>query len=333
MNSGIPSGNVVTPDEPQSAPEAPVGRPPAQMPYPTYPPAPGDYPYPGPRQPQEPPRTHWGAWMIGGVVGAVVVACMAVALVVAIVAGVLFSAVAGPEATATTTRAFAVTGTPSLVVTNSAGNITVRVGSGNQVTAQVTSRVRARTSSIARAGANNTAVNLNQNGNAISVSAQFTTTYFDGGTAHRTVDMLLTVPAGTNIDANLGAGNINVRDITGAIRLEVGAGNLTVTNVTFSGSSRLHTGAGNVTANAAMASSAVTDIDVGAGNATVTLPADTPAHLTASTGVGNLTISGWPISVSQTSVVGRRASGDLNASPTATLTINVGTGNLTVRSR
>lgn len=342
MNTDMRPGDAVTPDEHRSNADASLEapRPPAdpdrREPYPAYPyptASPSGYPSRVTQWPQEPRRTRWGPWVIGGVVGFVVLGCMLAAVVIAVLGSVLLSAVTGPEATVTTSRIFAVNGTPSLVITNAAGNVTVQAGANGQVTAQVTKHARGRTKAISQASADRMTVDLSQSGNTITVTARFDTTSFDGGTVRRSVDLLVTVPQSANVNVHLGAGNIDAHAANGEMRLSDGAGNVTVQNATFSGSSLLKTGAGNVTANCALLGGATLNVNVGAGNATLTMPIDTPAHLDASTGVGNLSVDGWPLAFHHGGPTGSHMVGDLNPNPTATLTAHVGTGNLTIIGR
>jgi hypothetical protein len=342
MNSDTPTGGgIANPEAPSPNPQ-PVPQPesaPTPAPYPQYPP---QYPYPYPsapyrsppvQRPRERTGTNWVAWGIGGIVGAVLLCGLLVALLAALIGGIVASTAGQHEQTATSTKTFAVSGMPGLVISDAAGNVTIRSGSESQVTVQVTKHAWGSSDAVAQSGLSNTVVDLSQSANTITVSTQFTATSFDRGMARRSVDLLVTVPAQANTDAHVGAGNIDARGITGAIRLDAGAGNVTADGVTFAGSSRLNTGAGNVQVDGSVASGAIVDVHVGAGNATLALPTNTPAHLEASTGVGNLTITGWQISVFHTGFTGAHASGDLAAHPTGTLTVQVGTGNLTLMSR
>lgn len=343
MNTDTRPGGMVSPEDRRPDPIAPsTKRPPADTPAPQelYPAYPYPYPverdshvYPGHQRPQAPRRTRWVAWAIGGVIGLLTLGCMLTAVVIAVLSGVLLSTVNGPETTVSATRTFVVNGTPSLVISNSAGNVTVQVGNGSQVNAQVMKHAWGRTKAISQATADRMSVDLSQSGNAITVTARFDTTGLDGGLVRRTVDLLVTVPQRANVNIQLGAGNIDVRGPGGEMRLVDGAGNVTAHNTTFSGSSQLKTGAGNVTADCALAPGSTTDVNVGAGNVTLTLPANTPAHVDASTGIGNLTISGWAVPIGHPGSTAYHATGDLNPNPTATLTAHVGTGNLTISSQ
>ena len=328
MNSDTPQGGIATPERPSpitripQIEQAPTTAPSYPLyPYP-YPPAPSRYP---PAPPRKPGSSHALAWMIGGIAALVVLAGLVLALLAALVGGIVFSTLGQHELSTTTTKMIVVSGMPSLVISDAAGNVSIQHGVSNQVTVQVTKHAWGASDAIAKGVLNSTAVDVSQSGNTITVSTQWS------GPARRSVDLIVTVPGQANASVHLGAGNMYARQITGAISLDAGAGNITADAVTFAGTSRLHTGAGNITVNGAMASSATLDILVGAGNVTITLPSDTAAHLTASTGVGNLTITGWQIPV--LGAIGHSASGDLGSNPTGTLTVQVGTGNLVLMSR
>jgi hypothetical protein len=326
MNSDMPKGGIATPETP--SPVTPqTERAPTSAPYPSYqhpcPPAP--YRYPPEGQSRKPHGSGAVGWIIGGIVAFVALIAVVVALLAALVGDIVFSTIGQHEVSATTTNTFVVGGTPSLVISDAAGNVTIQQGDSSQVTVQVTKHAWGISDTVAKGVLDSMSVDVSQAGNMITVQTQWS------GPARRSVDLLVIVPAQTNADVHLGAGHVDARHLTGAITLDAGAGNITADATTFAGTSLLHTGAGNVTIDGAIASGAAVDVRVGAGNATIALPSDTPAHLSASTGVGTMTITGWRIAVSGT--VSHSARGDLGSNPTGTLTIQVGTGNLTVMSR
>lgn len=337
MNSDESRGSAVAPEPQASAPEPartenaarPVERP-AQSPYPYAPPP---YGYPQAPYPRERPKTRWVPWVIGGVLGVLVIGGLVIALIIALVGSFFASTVNQREQSTTLTKALTVSGTPSLVISDSAGVITLQTGGGSQVIVQVTKHAWGSSAAVAQNGLSSTTVDVLQNGNTITVRSEFRSSYFDSGAARRTVDLLVTVPAQVNVDAHLGAGNIDARQMSGTIRLDTGAGNVTLSGVTFSGGSRLNTGAGAIVATCALASGANVDVHVGAGNVTMTLPSSTPAHLDASTGVGAMSITGWQMPMSGSGMTGHHASGDMGANPTGKLTIQVGTGNVTLMSK
>lgn len=335
--SPTPSPAKASAPGPVHAQPLPSGSPPYRSPYsspaappfaPSSPFAPAP-PFYSPAQPQRQHRgVHWGVWVLGGLLGILLLGTITAVVVAALIGGL--TATAGQtERTDVTTKMLTVSGMPSLVVSDSAGNVSVQSGSENHVTVQVTRHAWAGSTSVAQRGLSAISVNLTQSGDMIKVAAQFPTNVFDGGMTRRTVDLLVTTPAQSNVDVNLGAGNIEARQLSGAIKLVSGAGNLTLSGDTFAQSSLLNIGAGNITGSCAIASGANVQMQIGAGNATLTMPVDTPAHLVASTGVGNMTITGWSMPMTGTGV-GHHTSGDMNPRPTATLTIQIGTGNLTM---
>lgn len=344
MNDDAPKGGVTAP-EPAPKENAPS---PGEYPQNQYPAAPAPYRYPPQTYPPQayppqaypqarPPRqgrnTRWVPWVIGGVLAALVIGGVIIALIVALIGSIFTATASQHEQSTTQTKTLAVSGTPSLVISDPAGNITLRTGSSSQVTVEITKHAWGSSDAVAQNGLSSLTVDVLQNGDTITVRSQFDATYADHGAARRSLDLLVTVPAQTNLDAHLGAGNINARQMSGAIRLDTGAGNLTLDNVTFAGSSRLNTGAGNINATCAIASGVTVDVHVGAGNATMTLPSNTPAQLDASTGVGNLTINGWQMSMMNDGATGHHAQGAMGDHPTGMLTVHVGVGNLTLKSR
>lgn len=346
MNGDPPTGGIATPDAHDAAPLAAPAPAPAQTQpssSPTYQPL-DTHPYVSSRSsysaapsyippvPSQRPRggVHWGVWVLGGLLGILLLGMTGIVVVAALLGGLMAGA-GQNEQTTVTTKTFAVSGMPSLVVTDAAGNVRIQPGSGDHVVVQVTKHAWAGSTSVARRGLSTVAVNLTQSSDVITVQAQFPTNVFDGGMTRRTVDLLITTPAQVNVDVNLGAGNLEARQLSGAIKLVSGAGTITLGGVTFAQSSLVNTGAGNITGECAIASGADVRMQIGAGNATLTMPADTPAHLVASTGIGNMTITGWSMPM-MSQGAGHHMSGDMVPNPTAHLTVQVGTGNLTMMS-
>jgi hypothetical protein len=272
--------------------------------------------------------------VLGGTLGALIVTGLIVASLAALIGGLIASSISQREQTVSTTNSFVVGGTPSLVISDPAGAITVQSGSsGSHVVAQITKRAWGSSNVVAHSLLNTMPVALSQSGATITIRAQFTPTSFDGATAKRAVDLLVTVPAQVNVDLRLSAGNIDLRQIAGVITVDSQAGNLTTEQVTFADGSRLSANAGVITMDGDIASGARVQILVNAGAATISLPASSPAYLDASTGVGGLSVIGWPIAVVSEGMTGRRASGDLSPNPTARITAHVSTGSLTIKRR
>lgn len=110
--------------------------------------------------------------------------------------------------------------------------------------------------------------------------------------------------ADVEMDVELGAGNVILRDLASPLALEVGAGNVTGTGrragsiSTGAGNISLHgletpvrarSGAGNITLEFAAAPSGLVEIRTGVGSIDVTLPKGAAAQTQLSTGLGSVT--------------------------------------------
>ena len=285
-------------------------------------------------QPQRPPERRSGntiGWLIGGVVGALLIAGLFALLVGSTIGWFLGGSVT--RYTASTTRSYTVAAPVSLTVQNPAGNMTIRQGSGDQVTVQVTKVVRTLNQSVATRELGQMVVNTTQDGNTISVQTNYSTSFFDGVRSTRSVDIVVTAPQQTSVTVRLSAGNATVTDLHGKMDLQVNAGDLTVSRAQITDNSSLRTNAGNLTANVSMAPKATLSVQVNAGNAALTLPTDTPARLDARVNVGSISITGWSIPVTHPSPPGAAASGDLGTNATGQLQVHVDVGAITLRAR
>ena len=322
-----PSGPMLTAARPPSPP--PIMPPGGMPPYGSAPPAYGP-PLWAPRRRRS---NAWVWWLIGGVVGAFVLLGLLVALIGSLI-GTWVGSVSGPRYTVESTQTFAVTGTPNVVVRDTAGNITLRSGDAGQVTVHVTKAVRGLVNEAAQRHAlDGVTVATTRSGDTVNVTADFTTNVFDGTAGHRTVDLLITVPAGANVAITAAAGNIDVAHIAGVYTMDAAAGSITVRDATFADGSRLSAAAGNMTLEGALASGASMDVTVSAGSVDLRLPAQTHASLDARVSVGNVTIHGWSIPVNRTGMVGASATGPLGGDPRGTVHVSVSTGNIDVRQK
>jgi len=155
---------------------------------------------------------------------------------------------------------------------------------------------------------------------------------FDGlfGPLRRNVELTVVVPAASNLDLTLSAGNLDARGISGTLAGRVSAGNLEMRDMTISGDSSLRVSAGNVTLRSALASGASLDVAVTAGNVDIALPTATATHVEASATAGNVSLVGWRGATSRNAAQ-ESISADLNPPTTSTLSIHVTAGNVTVR--
>jgi|GEM_PF-796573 len=314
--------------------QTPDGKPPTQggyAPPPHYPQYPGG-PYPPYYGAPHPARRSNVGWIIAAIVGIVLLLGIVVIVAIAVAAGLFISTASSREVSRSYEQTFAVTSTPSLVVDASAGAITVRQGAGNEVQVQVTRIVRAVSTSVGENAVGQIPATVTQSGNTVTVTSHFNASMFDGTSMTRRVEIVATVPSTTHLDLRLAAGNITVTDITGNVRVNANAGNITLTNATLSGTSSLTANAGSIRLDGTLANGSTLNANVNTGNIALTLPQTLAAHLQADANVGNVTINGWPISTTREGVRAS-ASGDLNAPATSTITAHAAVGNVTVSAK
>jgi hypothetical protein len=278
-------------------------------------------------------RRPWQVWLIG--------ACLGILLVLGALCGALGGLAVGvyqfvfnePTVSASSLRTFTVQGAPQVVVTNPAGSVIFAPGEDGAVRVEATSRARDRTEDDASKALATITLDLRQDGETVSVVARFSGSGSAWPGAARMVDLLITVPARTSLMVNQSAGDATVGALTGPLSLYVDAGNIHMTDATFTDNSQVQVGAGNVSIDGALAGAAELDVSIDAGNATLTLPSTTAAHIEAWTDAGSLTVHGWPISARHATGATLLASGDTRAGPQARLTVKVEAGDITIQAR
>ncbi|WIG61193.1 MAG: hypothetical protein OJF49_003941 [Ktedonobacterales bacterium] len=304
----------------QQTPVYPYPQPNAAYPYP--------YPYAPPRpQPRERGASGW-VKVLGGclVLVALLLACGAA------VTGITWGmAIASEPATSTSSQTFSVTGTPTLIVDAAAANVQVETGSSSQITVKVEKEVRAITHGAARQALDNITTSATQDGNTVHVKTDSQGLSGPRFFLMRKLDVTITVPATTNLTANLSAGNMHVDDITGILNADLSAGNLEMRNVTLTGNSVLTLQAGNVDFQGAMQPATNLNVTISAGNATLSLPQNTDAHLDGTASAGNINVNGWQANISHQAAE-TTVSADLSPNPTGHIHISMTAGNVTVEA-
>jgi Putative adhesin len=315
-----PDAYVPRPDGPPEVPspeqQATQPTPPTYPPYPPYPPYSSQQPYyPAPPIYAPPPGpmprkgVPWYLWLIGG--------CLALVLLVTgacVVLGVamdnLFITLANEKtATDNGSQSFTVTGTPSIVLHDTVGTITIQTGSAGSVLVQTTRTARDTTSQAAQSDLADITVTETQSGGTITIETQTSGT--SSITRQLDADFIITVPPTANLD------------------LETDVGDVSTEGVTFAGSSRIVATTGTVDVSGSLGESASLDVEVTTGDARLTLPSATSAHLDASTNTGSVNLTGWSVPVTQHGL-GATATGDLGTAPQAQLTIRVTTGSIDI---
>lgn len=278
-------------------------------------------------------RTRWYAWIAGGCIGMCFLLVIGCALLGGAITGLIYTFANQKEATATASQTLAISGTPTVDVTNEAGSITVEHGTAEQVKIVYHKRVHDVSQNDAQRALNAMVVTVSQTGNTITVNVRSpSVASMEAFGSQHIVDLTLTVPSTTNLQLQLTAGNMHVSDVSGTLTANVQAGNVDVRNVSLADSSSVRIGAGNATFDGSFLDGSSLDVRVATGNIDVALPPNAAIHIAADTAVGDVTISGWPIT-STSAGTGASATGDTAARPTGTLTLHADTGRISVEAR
>lgn len=223
------------------------------------------------------------------------------------------------------TQRFEVGAMPAVFITNPVGEVSIVSGETNQITIEATKEARSSFPEYAQQALEEISIVATQKDESVSVVVRLGERPFND--VQRTVRLLVTVPARSNIQANVSAGRFSVAGIVGAVVTHVASGNARLRQVTLAEQSRLRIDAGKLELDGALIPGASLDVLVHAGQAALRLPVTTAAHLDASTNVGNIHVTGWPIPVRR-QLVGASASGDLSGEPAGILAIKVDVGSV-----
>ncbi len=295
MTPTVPNTPPVEPEHATTVPSAAPSLPPGATP-PSYTPMPPGYAPAPPRYSPSAPRRGRSpvVGIVIGVVVAVVLLCAGSVAAIGAVAGWWFTHQV--SATRTSTVTVAVPDRPQVVVHDTAGNVTIVAGSARQVTVDATKRATDTSSQAAQRALDGMSVTTRSTADGMVIEA---TTGGSGALAQRTIDLRITVPATTDLQFDLTAGNAHLSGITGQVAATMSAGNLELRDMVLDRASRVSVNAGNADLRVALQQDATLDVQVHAGNARLALPQESPTLLNARTSVGNITITGWPATINR----------------------------------
>jgi DUF4097 and DUF4098 domain-containing protein YvlB len=218
-------------------------------------------------------------WIV--VIAVLVVACCCVLAVAAGVAGWLTSRYVekpfdlGALDRERVEKTFEVGDAPTLDVTNFAGSVTIRPGEEGVV------RVVATKKPSSRSRLERTEVSMTERDGRVVIEAKQ-----PSPRSNASVDLEITAPAGSRVDVDIGAGEVNVRDITGRIDIHNGAGTVDVRGAR--GVARVDVGAGQITYEGAPSGDC--RFETGAGEVILRLPADLDVQVDLSTSTGPVNV-------------------------------------------
>lgn len=286
-----------------------------------------------------------GGWLAGVVLGfgrLVLIGCCLVGLGV----GIALLAACGWVTTSATnevtqhqTQTFDVGFRPTVVIDDTAGNVSLTPGQDGKVGVQVTKRVAAVPN--AEGILSDLQVAMSKSANTVTIETHFAsaTPPAQAGasptaaSASPMVDLVLSVPVATQLTIEVGTGNVTIQRIAGQMRVTATTGSIQAQDAVFAGLSEFTLGTGSVTLDGEMTSASMLNAQVQTGSIALKLPAPISAHLDVRTQAGSVTIMGWPLPVTKVGDTGEQAVGDLKPGPTDYITLRVATGNITVATR
>jgi len=234
-------------------------------------------------------------------------------------------------ATTTTTRAFHVSGAPTLQLNSSAASVRITGDptDSNVVTVTLSASVKTTSYDNARSIVQAIKLTTTQSGDTITIGLTDNNDFSFEAFLVRNVALDITAPTHTSVSGELNAGALTTDDLTGALNVTNNAGAVTLHRMTFTGASTLRLSAGSLDCDGSLAQDATVQATVDAGSATFTLPRQSGAHLDASASSGSVTVIGWNAIITR-DVADASTTGDVGAHPTGSLTIHVNAGSVVV---
>ena len=218
-----------------------------------------------------------------------------------------------------------------LKVSTGAGNIRIEKTNSAKVDIKADKKVRGASDESKKTILDNMVVSIEKDGDILEVAVKTKSgeDFWDWQKSNYkayqiTMNLSLEVPESIKtINANTGAGNINIKDMTAELELSTGAGNIEIDDTSAVGDCKLSTGAGNIDFDGRIDDISSFDISTGVGNVTFEVPEETGMHLDAETGVGNMSGS----FIKTDSKIKTHFTGDVNGGG-PDVKLNTGVGNV-----
>jgi len=208
-------------------------------------------------------------------------------------------------------QSFTVGEKPYLDLGSFAGKVSLRAGEDNVI------RVVAVKKASSESALDRISVTMNQEGDGVVVR-----TSKQNNLNNASVDLQVVAPPDTEMQIHTGAGNIEIRDMTGSIDAHSGAGSISVSGA--SGPARLDVGAGSIQYQGTPVGKC--SFESGAGEISIRLPANPDVRLDLNTGLGTISV-GYDV---DGSISPRDVSGDIGDGSKASIYANTGVGSISV---
>jgi hypothetical protein len=217
--------------------------------------------------PQGPHRRLRGLWIFLGII---------LLLVLLIGGGAIFNqAYKKSQALAEQSLRLAGTGAPTIVINDAAGSVKVHKGSGNEIVLDAT----AHGSLFSSLSGDQAKMTRNADG-TITISVIVVN--------QDSVDLDITLPQNSNIQANINTGRLDIDGVSGLMNLKMDTGDLNYENGTLANGSTFHDNTGTITFKGNVAAQGSYDFQDNTGAINLSLPSNASFTLDASTNIGNV---------------------------------------------
>lgn len=216
-----------------------------------------------------------------------------------------------------------------LSISNNAGNITIKKSNDKKIVVEVQKKIRGVASQKVKDAFRSANLRLERDGKNLTVLLEtkdgkdlFDWNKHELSLLKSSINYTVSIPEGLKeINAETGAGNIDIKDVSVMITANTGAGNIDLDNVSAIGETTLETGTGNVDFDGNIEKVTKFNASTGVGNVRFKVPENTKMSLNAETGLGHL--SGF--FVDSDKKVNNSFNGDINGGgPEVELSTGVG---------
>lgn len=192
--------------------------------------------------------------------------------------GGYFSNSAFSKSQALAPQSFNVTGTPNLVINDAIGSVKIHQGDSNHIVIDATAH------GGLLSNLSNDTVDAKQSGDTVTILVGQSGSIID----HGSVDLDITLPASSNIQAIVHTGALDMNGISGQMNLDVETGALHFENGAIQGQSVIKDNTGEITFDGAIASGGDYTFENKAGAINITLPSTASFTLDASSNIGKI---------------------------------------------
>jgi hypothetical protein len=176
-------------------------------------------------------------------------------------------------------QSFTVQGTPTLVINNDAGTITIASGSDGSVGVTATKY-------SSDGNTSDMTVSFSQTGDTISITGRLPQQQSSDVEKH--IDFAITTPATTNVQVNTKAGLVQMQGISGQMAVDADAAAIEMQQGTLQGNSTFQTTAGAITFQGSLDPRSSDSFNSITGAISLTLPSDASFQLKATISVGTI---------------------------------------------